>query len=580
MVRTIRLVCLAGLALAFGGPLHAGPPAAGRADAAKDPRVTVLDAMQAELTRSMQKLKLPGYEAPYFIAYTVRDNEDVDLVARNGALYAASRSRSRSAYVEVRVGDYQFDNTADAKLDGDWSDVRDELYEPGSDLPLDDDPEALRAGLWLATDARYKEALTLLHQKRGRRATQVVDDERRPSFSKTKAVKFIEPPLAFAFEQKRWEADLRAAAAVFKKHPDVFDSAVSLSGRREVRYLTTSEGTRLITERVIWSVALEVVVRADDGNVLSHAATFYGAADGEVPSGAAIIAAAEKLAGEAEALRRAPTLDPYTGPAILLPEATGVLFHEVIGHRLEGERFGSDEEGQTFKGQLGQRIIPEFLDVVDDPTTPRLGAKALNGFYRFDDEGVAAQAVTLIAKGVLRAVLLSRKPTSAADVPNGHGRADGVNDPMARMGVTTVRSSKAVPMAKLEEMLVDEARRQGKPYGLIIFDVTGGNTNTGAYGYQAFKGTPQLVYKVDAKTREKTLVRGVEMVGTPLTAINKIVATSDESGVFNGYCGAESGFVPVSTVAPAVLLTEIELQRAQKVKQKAQILPAPWRKTP
>src|SRR5262249_24642558 len=152
----------------------------------------------------------------------------------------------------------------------------------------------------------------------------------------------------------------------------------------------------------------------------------------------------------------------------------------------------------------------------------------------------------------------------------------GPADPMARMGNTIVRSARQVPFAKLKQMLLEEVRRQGKPFGLIIRDITGGSTNTTSYGYQAFKGTPRLVYKVDAKTGDETLVRGVEMVGTPLTSINKIVATSDHVGVFNGFCGAESGFVPVSTIAPSVLLTEIELQRAQRTRQKQTVLPAPW----
>src|SRR5262249_26960337 len=201
---------------------------------------------------------------------------------------------------------------------------------------------------------------------------------------------------------------------------------------------------------------------------------------------------------------------------------------------------------------------------------------SLNGFYPYDDEGVAARPVTLIQAGVLKTYLTSRKPVVGAATSNGHGRAEGNADPMARMGNTIVRSSRGVPYPKLKQVLPAEVRRQGKPFGLIIRDITGGSTNTASYGYQAFKGTPRLVFRVDARTGAESLVRGVEMVGTPLTSINKIVATSDRVGVFNGFCGAESGFVPVSTVAPAVLLTEIELQRAQRTRQKQTVLPPPW----
>jgi predicted Zn-dependent protease len=263
-----------------------------------------------------------------------------------------------------------------------------------------------------------------------------------------------------------------------------------------------------------------------------------------------------------------------------MEEATGVLFHEIIGHRLEGERLSDESEGQTFKGQVGKQIVPGFLDLVDDPTRQKLDGVSLNGYYQYDDEAVPAQPVTLIDHGVLRTYLMSRKPVTGVPASNGHGRAAGASDPMARMGVTIVASHRQVPYAKLKQMLVDEVRRQGKPFGLIIRDITGGNTNTNSYGYQAFKGMPRLVYRVDAKTGDETLVRGVEMVGTPLASINKIVATSDTQRVFNGYCGAESGFVPVTTVAPAVLLTEIELERSHRTRQKRTLLPAPWADKP
>ncbi|MCA1664296.1 MAG: hypothetical protein LC659_08520 [Myxococcales bacterium] len=222
--------------------------------------------------------------------------------------------------------------------------------------------------------------------------------------------------------------------------------------------------------------------------------------------------------------------------------------------------------------------MPDFLSVIDDPTVRSAGDKkvSLNGWYTFDDEGVAGRKVTLIDNGVLRDYLKSRTPITGSLRSNGHGRAEGTADPMGRMANLFLRSTKKVPIAKLKEMLLDEVRRQGKPFGLIIRDITGGSTNTSNFGYQAFKGQPRLVYRVDAKSGAETLVRGVEMVGTPLTTVSRIVATSDTEGVFNGFCGAESGFVPVSTVAPAVLMSEIELQRTQKAAERPPLLPPPW----
>jgi TldD protein len=285
-----------------------------------------------------------------------------------------------------------------------------------------------------------------------------------------------------------------------------------------------------------------------------------------------------QLADELRALKTAPVVDPYTGPALLMEEAAGVFFHETVGHRLEGERQNDEKEGRTFKGQVGKTVLPEFISVIDDPTVKKAGGMSLNGYYQLDDEGISARPVTLIYKGVLRDYIKSRTPITGSMHSNGHGRAEGVAQPMGRMGNLFVRSTKQVPVEKLKQMLLDEVRRQGKPYGLIIRDITGGSTNTSNFGYQAFKGMPRLVYRVDAKTGAETLVRGVEMVGTPLTTVSRIVATSDTEGVFNGYCGAESGFVPVSTVAPAVLMSEIELQRSQRALERQPILPAPWAK--
>jgi len=278
---------------------------------------------------------------------------------------------------------------------------------------------------------------------------------------------------------------------------------------------------------------------------------------------------------ELTALRAAPTIDPYTGPAILEADAAGVLFHEAVGHRLEGERQNNDAEGKTFRGQVGRTVLPAFITVIDDPTTTTRAGKQLNGFYGFDEEGVKAQRVTLVKEGVLQSYLLSRRPVEGFLQSNGHGRSQGNRKPVARMANLIVESKKRFPAAELKKQLIAEARRQGKPFALLIRDITGGNTNTTSFGYQAFKGTPRLVFKVDTKTGQETLVRGVEIVGTPLSSINRILATGDTEGVFNGFCGAESGMVPVSTVSPAVLLQEIELQRSLEGKDRPPLLPSP-----
>ena len=549
---------------------------AARAD--EDPRPKLLATLHVELARSMARLRLKGYESPYFIAYSVRDADGFELSGKYGALITDQHIRGRHGYVEVRVGDYQLDNTGgsdDLPFDPDAPDA----YIPTSDVPLDDEPEAMRAALWLLTDQKYKLALSAYARKRGRLASTLPEDDGLPSFSREPPARAIEPAVPLRFDHDRFAERIRNGSLLFKRYADVFDGSVKISADRVTRYLVTSEGSEIVSERVIYSCFVAAATRAPDGMLLEHEKAFYTASPDDLPDDAGLAAAIDELASELKGLRAAPVIDPYTGPAILMQQAAGVFFHEAVGHRLEGERQNDEKEGRTFKGQIGRRILPEFLSIHDDPTLRTAGKRgeALNGYYRFDDEGVPARDVTLIDGGVLRDYLMSRTPIAGSLRSNGHGRAEGAGDPMGRMANLVVRSQRRVSEVELKRMLLAEARKQGKPYGLLIRDITGGSTNTTNYGFQAFKGQPRLVYRVDAKSGVETLVRGVEMVGTPLASINKIIATSDEEGVFNGFCGAESGFVPVSTVAPAVLMTEIELQRSQRALERPPILPPPWR---
>ncbi|HEY7957659.1 MAG TPA: TldD/PmbA family protein [Polyangia bacterium] len=562
--------------LALAGALSLALVKGAAADVLQSPIVT---SMQEELSRAMHRLRLPGYEAPYFIAYSVRDYDTHEITARYGGVISHNQAHNRQAYVEVRVGSYQLDNTSsDRQLQFDMEDP--DAYEPGTDAPLDDDPEALRGTLWLLTDAKYKQALAAYAKKRGRLATSVVEDADLPSFSHEQPSRHADPITPFHFAEPALETRAKQASALFQDYPDLFDSSVKIGADRVTRYFVSSEGSVVVTERTIFSAHVEAATRAKDGMLLQHEKDFYGRTAAELPDLPALKKSIIQLATELRALREAPVIDPYTGPALLMEQAAGVFFHETVGHRLEGERQNDDKEGRTFKGQIGKHVLPDFLSVTDDPTAQRAAGESLNGYYTYDDEGVAARPVTLIDHGVLRDFLKSRTPIEGSLRSNGHGRAEGTNDPMGRMANLFVRSSKQLSLAQLKAKMLEEVRRQHKPFGLIIRDITGGSTNTTNYGYQAFKGEPRLVYRVDAKTGKETLVRGVEMVGTPLTTVSRIVATSNTLGVFNGFCGAESGFVPVSTVAPAILMSEIELQRTQKEAERPPILPPPWAEHP
>jgi len=285
------------------------------------------------------------------------------------------------------------------------------------------------------------------------------------------------------------------------------------------------------------------------------------------------------MAVDLKALRNAPVAEPYDGPALLSGRATAVFFHEVLGHRLEGHRQRSEEEGQTFTKKVGQEVLPSFLSVADDPTKVEIEGVKLAGTYAYDSEGVPAQRVEVIQNGVLKNFLMSRMPIKGFDKSNGHGRNQPGLMPTGRQGNLIVSSSKTVPEAELRQKLIDEVKKEGKPYGLYFDDIQGGFTLTTRSLPQAFQVLPVIVYKVYPDGRPDELVRGVDIVGTPLAALTRIIATGDKEHVFNGVCGAESGSVPVSAVAPAMLFSELEVQKRAHGHNRPPILPAPGLET-
>ncbi len=531
-----------------------------------------LEAMRQELDRSFHGLRMENYEEPYFISFQHWDIEEVSIVATLGAVFEDSSNRSARYDVDVRVGDFNLDNSEDQ--DADFEVL--ERYRPSLRAPLDEIPAALRHALWLASDFRYKQALMSYNRVRGRRVFDSDQTVEVPSFSRERPVFDLMPEVALDFDRARWREKGRKLSLIFKEEPYLFDSRVTIKARLVTRRFVNTEGSVLRTSARYYSVTAEAVTRADDGMLLDHTYSRFWRGGHQEPTLAELEAGARRMIADLVALRDAPVLDPYSGPALLEPAAAGVFFHEALGHRLEAQRQRSEDEGQTFKERVGERIIPGFLSVVDDPTLGKLNGVPLYGHYTYDEEGVPARRVELVDGGILRSFLLSRQPIEGFHNSTGHGRGAPGRRPLARMGTLKVMAEGGLSDEELKERLMEAARRQGKPFGLRVGEILGGSTNTSAFGYQAFKGVPRMVYRVDAVTGEETLVRGVELVGTPLSSLNRVTFVGKEPGVFNGYCGAESGWVPVSAVAPATLFDEFELQRSPKPKERKQLLRAPW----
>lgn len=526
----------------------------------------VLETMHSELNRAMAELK--GTEpAPYFISYLVTESRANVIMSSHGALFNSSSRRARQLDVVVRVGDHKLDNTHNESR----------FTAVGSaQLPLEEDAAAIARTLWLTTEQQYKRASRTYLQVKTNTAVRAEEEDDSPDFSKEEPHTFTgkgaEP---IALERKEWEDRVKRLSGLFNKYPEVHQSMVMLATDLSTEYFVSTEGSRIVTSKPLVRMLVYASTRAQDGMDLLRSETFDATSLAGLPPESEIAAKIEKLAANLTQLRKAPIVEPYSGPALLSGKAAAVFFHEVLGHRLEGQRQRGDDEGQTFTKKLGQKVLPEFLTVVDDPTTRELSGTQLSGAYEYDSEGVPAQRVDLVVDGVLKQFLMSRMPVKNFAKSNGHGRAQPGLMPVARQGNLIVKSSKTVADAKLREMLVAEIKKQGKPYGLYFEEIAGGFTLTTRQLPQAFQILPLVVWRIYADGRPDELVRGVDIIGTPLAALNRLIVTGDSTQVFNGQCGAESGAVPVSASSPAILFSEIEVQRQAQQHNRPPILPPP-----
>ena len=297
----------------------------------------------------------------------------------------------------------------------------------------------------------------------------------------------------------------------------------------------------------------------------------------DLPSNDRMIADAKDMVKRLTVLRDAPVVDPYTGPAILSGPASGVFFHEIFGHRIEGHRLKGG--GETFKKKVGELVLPADFQVYCDPTLRSYAGEELNGFYLYDDQGVKARRVDVVKDGILREFLMSRVPLDGFPHSNGHGRTAGGGDPVSRQSNLVVETTAPHTEAELRSMLIEEAKKQGKEYGYYFKEVTSGFTLTGEGGsLNSFNVTPLEVYRIYVDGRPDELVRGVDLIGTPLSMFSNIVCGGDAPSVFTGECGAESGWVPVTASSPMILVNKIETQRRQKSRDLPPILPAPQNK--
>ncbi|MBP3826484.1 MAG: hypothetical protein ILA07_00340 [Prevotella sp.] len=534
----------------------------------------LLQTLKDELNSEYQQLRQQPVK-PYFMSLRVNDFRRVTIQSNMGVAATEDIQEGRTLTPQIRVGNPRLDNFKLITQGAANTQGRD--IAPWV-LPMNDnDVEGIRAGIWSEVRRRYDFAVNVYRETQAKVSTNVADEDTAACFSVAPVEQYYEQPLTA--EQKKidieaWRNRMNKVSAVMAAYPELQGGTAQLNFEVSRQYIVNTEGTYVVQNRIAARVMITAQGMASDGMVLPVSFDYYATSLDKLPDVDVMIVKAKELVQRVKALMKAPVANPYTGPAILSGPASGVFFHEIFGHRLEAHRLKSG--GETFRNMVGKNVLPSDFSVYCDPTLSYYRDKELNGHYLFDSEGVRSRRVDNIKNGVLNEFLLSRVPMDGFPQSNGHGRASDGHDAVSRQSSLIVETTAPQTEEKLREMLRAEAKKQGKEYGYYFLTVTGGFTTTGQGNtMNSFNVSPVEVYRVYVDGRPDELVRGVDLIGTPLSMFSHIAAAGNEPTLFTGSCGAESGWVPVACVSPQIYVTQIETQRRKKAQQTPQILAAP-----
>ena len=533
----------------------------------------LLNTLQTEINRNMSVLKEQPVPA-YYLSYRVHDRENYSIQSSFGTIIASVPSKFRLYHISLRVGNHEMDNTREIK-DDDFS----ENYFAGDNIMIhEDDSYAIQRALWLKTDEYYKNALKKYEKVKANVAVKVASEDKSNDFSVEKAEKYYEKPLSMKNilgDIKKWEDKMRKYSDVFSDNKDLISGSASFQVELLRKYFADSDGSLIVENIYGYRISIDASTIAEDGMNLPLYKSYFAHRIEDLPSDAQIIADVKNISKMVSDLRKAPVAESYSGPVLMTAKASGVFFHEIFGHRIEGARLKQETDAQTFKKKIGELVLPEDFSITFDPQIKEYKNLKLSGSYVFDDEGVKGQKVKVVENGVLKTFLMSRVPIEGFPNSNGHGRGMIYFNTVTRQSNMIVESSKAKTNKELRDMLIEEAKKTNKPYAYLIDDVSGGFTTTGRYMPNAFNVTPLIVYRVYVDGRPDELVRGVDLVGTPLAMFSQIAACGDDFEVFNGSCGAESGSLPVSCVASSLFVKMVETQKMSKSQSQPPILERP-----
>lgn len=530
----------------------------------------VIKAAREELNRAMKELGEKEYP-PYFISYGISEKISHSITASFGKIKIDKSNKTRTLDIDLRIGSREFDNTHIIR----GNPFSFSSSQASTKLPIENNKEALRNAIWYTTDKNYKKSTERYEKALTNKAVKVEEEDLSNDMSLEQASKYIGETSDLKLDAEYWRERLKRLSALFLEKDWMYHGSVNIRAVVTNKYFVSTEGTVLQWSEPSYRVFISAQTKADDGMSLPMFKSYFAFSADELADEKTMAADVKKTIEILEKMREAPLMSIYSGPALLSGDAAGVFFHEIFGHRIEGQRLKNPNDAQTFKNSVGEEVLPEFLDVIMDPNKKQIRSTPLGGYYQYDDEGIKGQTVEVVKNGVFKNFLMSRSPIEGFDKSNGHGRRAPGYKAVSRQSNLLVISHKTVPVSELKEKLRKELKKEDKEFGLYFVKVQGGFTFTGRSIPNSFNVNPILVYKVFADGRPDEMVRGVDLIGTPLTTFSNIIAAGDDMEVFNGVCGAESGGVPVSAVSPTLLVSKIEVQKKKKSQAKPPILPAP-----
>ena len=551
-IRPIAMLAGAGLlAMSLIASAQTAPQPT-RADAEKDP---VLKAMLTELDRSKSQLQLKDFQKPFFIQYRIEEIRGFETRAEFGATSSSRHTHGRVARVTVLVGDYKTDSS------GGQGDGALQL------AALDDDPIALRSALWAATDQAYKGALAAYAQKQAA-LKQVETPPQADDFSKESPGISLAEPLKLNVDEQAWEAKVardsglyRTDATVKDSQRDVQLSTGNFSARVTTTWLVTTEGAIVRKSAAGYEESVSVGTQAADGMRLDLSTSSVGVTLKDLDTPEAFEKRVLKLIASLAGLRKAPVVEEeYHGPVLLSSSAGAYTINSLLVSGITATRPKMGTEARTngpFASSYHARVLPDFIDVVDDPGLKSYNGKGLVGAYDVDDEGVPAQAVKLVVAGKLENYLIGREPVRDFPLSNGHGRAGLATPSKPSIGVLQVTSKDGLTDEDLNSKLLSLAKDRGLKNVYFVSSMSG-------------KLTPHMLYRVSLDGKRE-LVRGAEMSDLDLRALRSSVEAAGKDLHVTNYLGD----VPATVLAPALLIDDLTIRRANKKNDKLPFYPPP-----